>query len=216
MIVAMMALLLMSALGTALILTTSSETLIGAHFRDSLEARYAAGALIERAADDMAAAADWTLLSGGLTPSTWLDGTPSGMRTLIDGSTIDLTQAVNLASCRKTTACSAADLSAITAERPWGANNPQWKPYACGPLSGLLPGGAIDSPYYVLLMVGAGIPLPGWDVLALRSEAFGPRGAHAVVEAVAGRLVDPSAGETGYNQPDGPSIVRILSWREVR
>ena len=47
-LVALMALLLMPALGTALILTSSSETIIAAHFRDSLEARYAAGAIVER------------------------------------------------------------------------------------------------------------------------------------------------------------------------
>jgi Tfp pilus assembly protein PilX len=217
MLVAMMALLLLSALGVALILTYSSDTMIAAHFRDSLEARYAAGALLERGMDDIAIAADWTLLSGGVAQSAWVDGPPSGPRALSDGSTIDLAQAVNLANCKKTTACSAADLSAVTAERPWGASNPQWTAFAYGALRDVLPApGAIDSPYYVLLMVGAAVAMPGWDVLAVRSEAFGPRGAHAVVEATAGRPRDVDGDETGYNQSVEQSTVTILSWREVR
>ena len=216
-LIAMMALLLMTALGAALILTSSSETKIAAHFRDSLEARYAAGVTIERGMDEIGGAADWTLLSGGVRQSSWVDGAPSGPRTLADGSAIDLAQVVNMANCGKTTACSAADLRAVTAERPWGPNNPQWTPYAYGFLSDLLPGAsAIDSPYYVLLLVGAGIPVPGWDVLSWRSEAFGPRGSHAVIEAAAGRVVYVAGDETGYNQPVGQASVRVLSWREVR
>ena len=53
-LVAIMALLLMAAIGSVLILTSSSETIIAAHFRDSVEARYAAGAMIERGLDDLA------------------------------------------------------------------------------------------------------------------------------------------------------------------
>jgi len=48
MVIAMIAVLLLTAIGGALILTTSSETIIAAHFRDNLEARYAAGAMIDR------------------------------------------------------------------------------------------------------------------------------------------------------------------------
>ena len=213
-LIAIIAMLLLSALGAALILNSSSETMIAAHFRDGLEARYAAGALIERGVDDISGTADWTLLTGGVLRSSWVDGPPSGSRALADGSTIDLAQAVNLANCRKTAACTAAELIAVTSDRPWGANNPQWWPYAYGPLRNLLPG-AIDSPFYVLLMVGAGIPAPDREVLALRAEAFGPRGAHAIVDAVAARDTNAAGGETDYNQPIG-STVQLLSWREVR
>ena len=202
-VVALMALLLMTALGTALILTSSSETIIAAHFRDSLEARYAAGAMVERGVDDIAASSDWTLLTSGVLQSAWVDGAPSGPRTLVDGATIDLGQAVNLANCRKTTVCSAADMNAVTSDRPWGTNNPRWKPYAYGPLRNLAGPGSIDSPCYVLVLVGAGVATPGWDVLAVRGEAFGPRAAHAVVEATVGRAA-------------GSAAARILSWREIR
>ena len=137
-LIAIIAMLLLSALGAALILNSSSETMIAAHFRDGLEARYAAGALIERGVDDISGTADWTLLTGGVLRSSWVDGPPSGSRALADGSTIDLAQAVNLANCGKTAVCTAADLIAVTSDRPWGANNPQWWPYAYGPLRNLL------------------------------------------------------------------------------
>lgn len=202
-LITIMALLLMSALGVALILTSASETIIAAHFRNGIEARYAAGAIVARAIEDVAAAADWGLLVDGTLRSAWVDGPPSGARALGDGSTIDLAQVTNLANCQKTTACSQTDIAAVTTDRPWGANNPRWTLYAYGPLRALLPSpGAVDSPYYVLLLVGSG---PAPERLAMRAEAFGPRGAHAVVEVTA-----------GYNDDPGQGAVKILSWREVR
>jgi hypothetical protein len=229
--IAMMALLLMTALGIVLILMSSSETIIAAHFRNSLEARYAADAMIERAMDDVVSVADWNTLIDGSTQSALVDGAPTGLRTLPDGSTIDLAQVVNLANCQKTTACSLADMNAITAERPWSANKPRWKPYAYGPLCDMLPASnTIDSPYYVLLLVGddpsetdndpttdgAGVTKPGWGAIAMRSEAFGPRGAHKVIEVTARRTVDIFGDENDYNSGIGQAAVRILSWREVR
>ena len=212
MVIAMIAVLLMTAIGGALILTSSSETIIAAHFRDNLEARYAAGAMIERGMDDVAPLDDWTPLIGGLLRSSWIDG-PPGVRTLPDGSTLDLAQAVNLASCQKTAACSQADFDAVMADRPWGVNNPRWALYAYGPLRSLLPPpGVIQSACYVMLLVGNG---PSPALLALRAEAFGPRGAHAVVEATVGRTGRLSDGRD-YNDDPGQGAVKILSWREVR
>ena len=133
-----------------------------------------------------------------------MDGAASGSRTLADGSIIDLTQIVNLASCQKPTPCSAAEMDAVTADRPWGANNPRWVLLAYGALRDFLAGpSTIDSPYYVVLLAGAAIAPAGWNAMALRAEAFGPRNAHAMVEATAGRAV-------------GTAPARILSWRELR
>jgi hypothetical protein len=202
-LITIMAMLLLSAVATALILTATSETIVAAHFRGRIEARYAADAIIARALGDIAAAGDWTLLIDGSLRASWVDGPPFGVRALADGSTLDLAQAVNVANCQKSTACSAADLAAVTVDRPWGPNNPRWMPYSYGPLRNLLPA-AIDSPYYVLLLVGNG---PAAALLALRAEVFGPRGAHAVVEATAGR---------DYNDSPVQGSVKVLSWREVR
>ena len=203
-LVAIMALLLMTAIGSVLILTSSSETIIAAHFRDSVEARYAAGAMIERGMDDLGGIADWTLVISGAVRSSWVDGAASGSRALADGSTIDLTQIVNLASCQKPTPCSTAEMDAVTADRPWGASNPRWVLFASGAVRDFLPGSSsIDSPYYVVLLAGAAVAPAGWNAIALRAEAFGPRNSHAVVEAAAGRAA-------------GSAPARFLSWRELR
>ena len=203
-LVAIMALLLMAAIGSVLILTSSSETIIAAHFRDSVEARYAAGAMIERGMDDLGGIADWTLVINGAVRSSWVDGAASGSRTLADGSTIDLMQIVNLASCQKPTPCSTAEMDAVTADRPWGASNPRWVLLAYGAVRDFLPGSStIDSPYYVVLLAGAAVAPAGWSAMALRAEAFGPRNSHAVVEATAGRAA-------------GTAPAKFLSWRELR
>ena len=102
MIVAMMAMLLMTALGLALVLTTSSETMIAGNFRNSSEALYAADAVLERSMDDILTVADWNKMinpttPGGLVQSAFIDGLSlTTTRTLPDGSTLNIDQAVNL------------------------------------------------------------------------------------------------------------------------
>jgi hypothetical protein len=204
-LIAMMAVLLMTAIGTALVVSTSSETIIAANFRDGIEARYAASAMIERGMDELREVGDWSLVTGGLLQSSWIDGPATGARTLADGSAIDLTQVVNVANCRTSTSCSLADLAEVTPDRPWGVNNPQWKLYAYGRLRDMLAPATIASAYYVVLLVANG---PSPSLLAVRAEAFGSRGAHAAVELTEGRIA-VSGGATA-------EAVRVLSWREVR
>src|SRR5436309_1098938 len=215
-IVALMGMLLMTAPGLALILTTTSETLITANFRNGQEAEYAADAVIERAMDDLLTVPDWNKLLDGTTQSAFVDGAPIGSRTLKDGSTIDLTQAINMANCQKVSTCSDADMNLATAERPWGKNNPRWKLYAYGNLQDMMPTATINSPYYVMLLVGddpsendddptkdgASAANPGAGVLALRAEAFGPRGAQKVIEATIART-DTTTLERGYTGQRG-------------
>jgi len=162
-IIAMMAMLLMTALGLALVMTTSSETMIAHNFRNSSEALYAADAVLERAMDDILTVADWNKMicdpvaDATCTPvqSAFIDGRVlTDDRRLPDGSTIRIDQALNMANCQKVDPCSGADMDAITSERPWGVNNPRWRAYAYGFLTDMLPASdTINSPYYVLLMV---------------------------------------------------------------
>ena len=217
-IVALMATLLMSVLGAALVLTTSSEALIAANFRNAQEGVYAADAALGIAMDDLASLPGWNPILDGSTQSAFVDGPPSGVRTLADGSLLDLAQLVNMVNCRRVTPCSASNLTAITTQRPWGANNPVWRLYAYGPLSGLLAAEAIKSSYYVVVMAaddpsendsdpvhdGVSASNPGTGVLALRGEAFGPRGTRQVVEL------------TVVRQGGGDGGVRVVSWRLVR
>jgi hypothetical protein len=131
---------------------------------------------------------------------------------------------VNGINCRKPTACSAANLAAVTAERPWGANNPVWRLFAYGPLADLLPAPAAESSYYIVVLVaddGAendGDPLrdgdgennPGAGVMALRAEAFGSRGSRQIVEMTLARLAASQDGKIVDPQ------LQVLSWRLVR
>jgi hypothetical protein len=160
--VAMMALLLMSALGAALILSTSAETAIAANYRNSSEALYAADVR-----------------------SAFTDGPPSGMRRLADGSTIDLAETLNIASCGRAASCTA----------------PLWRLYAYGPLNDISPTGTTNSPFYVVLMIGG----PGnsdTNVLDVHAESFGPRGAHKTVEVTLARISTQEL-ERGYTAQRG-------------
>jgi hypothetical protein len=214
-LVTLMITLLMSTLAVALILTTTVETRIASHYQRAQAGLYAADAIVERVVDDLLAIANWNQALDGSAQSPFVDG-PPGKRTLADSSTIDLLQVVNAANCRKTTACTAADMDAVTDDRPWGPNNPRWKLFAYGRLADLLPQGVVDSPFYGVVMVGDDPSeddndptldgpwgSPGYGILAVRGEAFGPGGAHRVVELTVTRA-----------QPE--IAIKVLSWREVR
>ena len=219
-IVAMMIMLLLSALGAALIMTTTSETVISGNFRNGEEGLYAADAAIERAMGDLLTVTDWNSLLDPLTitRSAFVDGAPSGTRTLPDGSTIDLAEVINVANCGHVAACSAAELVDTSKPgRPWGPNNPVWNLYAYGKLSDMMPTGTINSPFYVVVLVADdpgendGKPLvdgtdgtvnPGTGVVSLRAEAFGPRGAHKVIEITVART-DTTDLERGYTAQRG-------------
>jgi hypothetical protein len=221
-----MAMTMMIALGTALILTTTTESKIARNFRTASEATYAADAMLERALGDLVALADWNTLLSGSARSSFVDGPPSGRRTLADGTAIDLGEVVNVANCEKTSACADDDVNRVTDQRPWGLNNPRWQPFVWGPLNKLTPGGSVSSPFYGIVMladdpsecdnnplVDGGDPVPpcgtalavnpGAGVLSLRAEAFGPFGTHKIIEATVTRT-------------EGAAGVRMLSWREVR
>lgn len=221
MVLALMAMLFASAIGVVLMLTMASETMIAGSFRAREAARYAAEAALERVLADLALAGDWNALLDGSVRSSFTDGQAGGMRTLADGATIDLGQQVNLANCQKTAGCSAADINAVTADRPWGANNPRWTLLAYAPLNTLLADASQTFPWYGVVLVGDdpsetdGDPArdgdpgsPGAGIIAVRAEAFGPRGAFSAIDITLSRPPDDDGSrETG---------VRILSWREAR
>ena len=214
-VAALMAMLLMSALGAALILITSSETMIAASFRNSQGALHAADAAVERALAEVAEVGDWDQLLNGTIHSSFVDGPAFGTRMVSDVA-VDPSQLVTLANCRKTTRCSGAEMDAVTLDRPWGGNNPRWQLYAYGELRNAVPDSTVDSPFYVVVLVGddpsetdndpsddgGGEHNPGAGVLLLRAQAFGPRSAHTTIELTAAR----TAG----------GRLRMLSWRQIR
>jgi hypothetical protein len=228
MVLALTAIMLITALGVGLMLTTSSETIIAGFFVTSEATRYAAEAGLERVLADMSVAADWNGLVDGSIRSTFVDGAPGGVRSLADGSTIDLDQLLNKANCQKPTACSIAEMNNATADRPWGVNNPRWKLVAHAPLDALS-NATVSSPYYVVVLIGddpsetdddptrdgSDPDNPGSGILAIRAEAFGPRGAFRAIEVTVARPTGVG-GSGDYNDRARQTGVRMLSWREVR
>ena len=176
---------------------TSVESGIARRYLASQKALYAADAVAERAMADLAGVADPNALLVGGTLSTFTDGPSSGTRTLVDGSTIDLAVVVDMANCGKPTACSDAEMNVVTAERPWGADNPRWQLFAFGPLKDVAPEADVRSTAYVVAMLAADPFQEG--AVALRAEAFGALAVHRIVEL-------------GVSCP-GP---RVVSWRQVQ
>src|SRR5688572_25579643 len=151
-IVALMAMMLLMALGMSLVLTTTTETRISSNYREGSEALYAADAAVERVMQDLLTVPDWNTILNGTVTSAFVDGT-AGARTLPDGSSLNLTEATYMVRCGKITACSDAEMNAVTAERPWASNNPRWQLYGFGPMEDMLPTGTINSRMYVVVWV---------------------------------------------------------------
>jgi hypothetical protein len=216
-IIALLSMLLLTALGMALTLTTSTEGRIAYNYRDGVEALYAADAGVERVMQDVLTVPDWNKIVDGTTTSAFIDG-PVGVRTLPDGSTLDLQQATSMANCRKTTACGDADMDAYTDERPWGLNNPRWQLYAYGPLTEMIPTETINSSMYVVVWIADDPsendkkPLidgdealgqnPGRGVLSMLAHAYGPSGVRRVIEVTIART-DTTEIERGYTGQRG-------------
>ena len=156
--------------------------------------------------------------------SGFVDGTLAP--TLPDGRTLNLQSATNMINCNKTSACSDADMDANDGERQWSKNNPRFRLFAWGPVNDLNPTPTLNSPFYVAVWIaddGAenddnpsldGGPASavwqadgmdknsGSGVLTLRAEAFGPGGAHRVIETTVART-DSTELERGYTGQRG-------------
>ena len=215
-IIALMSMMLMMALGMALMMTTITETKISANYSGGAEALYAADAGIERVMQDLLTVPDWNNILTGATTSAFIDGAASGTRTLADGSALDLTEATNMVRCGKIGTCSDTDLTAVSEERPWGANNPRWTLYAYGPMREMLPTETINSEMYVVVWVaddpsendnnplqdGTLATNPGRGVLAMLAHAYGRDGSRRVVEVTVART-DTTEIERGYTGQRG-------------
>src|SRR5437762_5650469 len=93
-VVVVMAMVLMSALGAALICLTSSEMLIASTYRSSVQALYAADAIAWHAIDELDAIANWDEALNGVVRSAFVDGPPDGTRSASGGVMLDLTHAL--------------------------------------------------------------------------------------------------------------------------
>jgi hypothetical protein len=199
--------LLVVAIGAAVSVTSRTETLIAASFRESKEMLYAAEGGVAVALRDLDASADWSAVLSGAAASTFTDGASIGTRTLPGGATVTL-------------CCGSGSLSADVHQRAyggrdWGADTPQWQMFAWGRAADWLSAGRLATPVYVAVWVaddpadGDGNALRDANgILLLHAIALGGPGGRKAVEAVVQR---PTS--TGLPPPSG---LRILSWHDVR
>lgn len=192
---------LVSAVLIGVIVSSTTDLMIASAFVRAAEADAAAEAAIARAMVDLAARPDWTPVLDGSAPSGFTDGLAGGVRSTPGGVFVDLDLASGLATCGHAPPCSDAERTAITADRPWGVNNPRWRLFAWGPLAALLPVPVVPDPaVYVLVLVAddpaesdgnpdrdEDAPGAGAGLLRLRAEAYAPAGARRVVEVLAAR-----------------------------
>src|SRR6185503_12304594 len=166
------------------------------------------------AVGQVAAVTNWDLVLNGTVRSTSSDGAPAGTRQVADGTGIDLDKLTAMLRCGKESACSDADMTAMTVDRPWGISNPRWQLFLCGSLESIagLPNGATRA--YVLVWVaddpsdndgdplrdGAAADNPGRGRILLTAQAYVASGARRTIQATVAR-----AG----------GAIRMVTWREV-
>ena len=187
-LIALMSMMLLTALGAAVVMIGTTESHISSNYRNSQEALYAADAAVERVVQDLLMVPRWNDILTGAANSSFVDGSATSPKTLPGGGTVILDAA---------TAQLQTDTNLVNM---WGANGPQWSLFAWGPMNDMLPTQIIDSPMYVVVWVaddpadappgGAydGNPLADTNgVLTLHAEAYGPSGTRKVVEVTVAR-----------------------------
>jgi hypothetical protein len=199
-----------------------TETKISSNYSSGNEALYAADAAVERVMQDLLTVPDWNNVLSGALSSSFIDGAPTGTRTLADGTKIDLIEATNMVRCGKIATCSDTDISTYTDDRPWGTNNPHWQLYAYGSMDNMLPTDTVNSRMFVIVWVGDdpsendANPLedgdasvdpnnsenPGKGVVSLLAHAYGPNGVRRVIEVTVART-DSTEIERGYTGQRG-------------
>lgn len=189
-VVSLLAMMILSALGAALVLNTSTETMLSHNFQNAQQTLYAADAGIERGVQDLIREPSWSAIVAGTKKSGFTDNPPY---LLPDGTNADFVAM---------TAALQAD-----SDLRYGVatpNRPVWRLYAHGPMESLLPAGDIYTNGYVVVWA-ADDPaetddnpsLDGNGSILLHAEAFGESGSRKVVEASAVRTAATSI-ENGY------------------
>ncbi len=239
-IVTLLAMVLLSAIGAALVLAASADTLIASNSGASAEAFYAADAAFERTVAELRSVSSLTAVLSGAERSAFEDGLASGSRRLPDGSSVELDTVVNQANCSRDTPCSDPQMDRQTAARPWGPRNPRWRLFSWGPFDAAAGGTTAGLPLFVVSMVAddpaevdgdpwrdggpdGPAPSPGAGIVLVRAEAFGRRGARRIVEGAVSRLdlaalarwqsADPA---TRGPAPSSFPVLQVTAWRDVR
>ncbi|MGH9161871.1 MAG: PilX N-terminal domain-containing pilus assembly protein [Vicinamibacteraceae bacterium] len=193
-ILALLLTLLITVVGSALIMAVATEHLITANDRDAEELVHAADAGLERAFLELSRVAEWTDVLTGATIARVRDNTLSPR--FPDGRVVSLAELTH-------------EAQASTDREPWGANNPRWRLFVYGRLAHVV-GLTLEGPplAYVVVWVGDdhadgdGNPhRDDNDTITLRCQAYGVRHGRRTIEATVARA-DPY-----------PASLSVLSWR---
>ena len=200
-VLALLLALLVGAIAAALVVLTTTETLISASFRHGQESSYGAEAALERALDDLATMPDWSPVLAAAPAnvvSSFDDGVASPLAP--DGRRLDLA---------RLTADRQRESDVRDGPTVFGADSPRWRLFAHAPLSALLAAPGLDLPLYLVVWVaddeldGDGDPAVNRNGrIVVWAMAFGAGGARRSVEARVGRR-------------DGGDL-QLLAWREPR
>ena len=143
------------ALGAALVVITSTETIIAGNFRNSRQAFYAAEAAAELAVAELRDAHELDRSRRRYRTIAVHRRRAGGVRALPTDAPVDLTAIVNIANCNAPAPCGGA---------------PRWQLFAYGPLRDLAPPGASDSPFYIVAFVSGGQTESGAPLVTIRAR----------------------------------------------
>ena len=191
-VIALLAMMLLTALGAGVVMVSTTESRIAGNYRDSQEALYAADAAVERVVQDLLLVPRWNDILNGTTQSGFTHGSSTSPTPLPGGGTATLCCGTNTATAQLQAETDTLNL--------WGANNPRWRLFAWGPLNTMLPDDRIDSRMFVAVWVADdpadsadgstidGNPLLDANgTLTLHAEALGPGGTRKVIEVTVAR-----------------------------
>ena len=200
-VIALLMALLISAIAGALVMLTTTETLISTSFRQSDEAAYGAEAALERGLHDLATMPSWSpalTASPANATSSFNDGESRPVAP--DGRVLDLA---------RLTAARQRESDEHYRSAVFGADTPQWRLFAHDFVRGLLSGPGLDIPLYLVVWVaddesdGDGNPeIDSNGQILIYAIALGAGGARHSVQARVGRA---EAGQ-----------IRLLAWRNAR
>lgn len=218
-VLVLLGLSMLGAVALGLTMSSTVARFAAANHDEAIALMNAADSALELAARELAVLSLGDVL-GGTQTSTLVDGAP-GERVLSPGVTVDLQVLTNRFTCGRAVPCTDVQVDESTIGRPWGANNPRWRPF----IHSFLDPPALPQPpprVYIAVWVGddareddgdstadgAGAGQEGRYTVRARAEAFGPRGGRFAIEAELMRLcTDDPAGETCV-----PGS-RVKSWR---
>ena len=189
---ALVATMVLSAIGAGLVTLTNTEAVIASNYRLSNELGYAAEAGANAAMIDLGRGVDWSSVLSGITRSGFCDTTLTPVSA--SGARLDLA------------ALTSAWQAASDADAKRGANNPRWRLFLYKPLAAIARTPLATS--YVVVWVADDASESDGDpqadsngLLAIRAEAFGPQGMQ--------RAIDVTLTTDGAN-------MKVVSWRDVR